>query len=198
MVKLSRDPKGLRAVHRTETRAILLGAALEEIEEHGLLGAKMGDIALRAGVSRATLYAHYPQKENFLEDLQLRAHTRAGELLAERAPEGDLVVLAHEVVDVAFDVTMDERPRVRREYYSWLVREPRDFDLLADPLVGLLARAVEDAQKRGDISKRRKARDLTRLLATALFGFIAVANRPESECRRDAHDTIEMLIDSQR
>lgn len=49
---------------RIDQRARILGAIQDAIFEHGYLNAKIGDIASRAGVSRATFYELFESKED--------------------------------------------------------------------------------------------------------------------------------------
>ena len=41
----------------------ILDAALEVFAEHGMAAARLEDIAKRAGVSKATIYLYFPNKE---------------------------------------------------------------------------------------------------------------------------------------
>jgi AcrR family transcriptional regulator len=55
-------------------RGTLLNAALRLFAEHGFAGASMRDIAGAVGVQAATIYAHYPSKEQLLAELIRIAH----------------------------------------------------------------------------------------------------------------------------
>jgi TetR/AcrR family transcriptional regulator of autoinduction and epiphytic fitness len=48
-------------------RQAMLDAGIAELAEHGLAGASMESIANRAGVSKRTLYKHFPSKDAVLE-----------------------------------------------------------------------------------------------------------------------------------
>ena len=47
----------------------ILKAALEVFGEHGLAGARLEDIAKRAGVSKGTIYLYFPNKEALFRDM---------------------------------------------------------------------------------------------------------------------------------
>ena len=194
----SDEPMTLRDIHLAETRSVILRAALDEIEDHGLLAARMGKIAKRAGVSRPTLYSHFPQKEDFLVEAERRSRVRARELLEGKKIDEGALPLVHALVDVIFDGARKSTPRVRRELYAWVIREPSELNFVSDPLYGPLAEELETAQKRGEIPKHRKPSELTRLLANTLFGFLALENRSEAKRRRDAHETLEMIVITER
>lgn len=56
------------------TRGRILHAALALFAETGFNGTSIRDIARRVGINSATLYAHYPSKEQVLADLVLIGH----------------------------------------------------------------------------------------------------------------------------
>jgi AcrR family transcriptional regulator len=92
---------------RADQRTRLLAALVEVVAEEGYLGAKIGDIAGRAGVSRATFYEMFASKEAcFLEAHREHAatlleHARRAVLTPDengplRAASGVLVAVAQE------------------------------------------------------------------------------------------------------
>lgn len=67
----------------------ILAAAFEVFAEQGLAGARVDDIAARAGVSKGTLYLYFPGKDElFREALRARVR-RTLEGLASAAPPGE-------------------------------------------------------------------------------------------------------------
>lgn len=66
---------------RRQTRDLVLDAALRLFTEHGYLGVRVEDIAKEAGVSRATFYKHFTEREQVLAELFERL------LGAEAGPE---------------------------------------------------------------------------------------------------------------
>jgi AcrR family transcriptional regulator len=63
----------------------ILDAAVEELAHDP--DASMGAIARRAGVVRATLYAHFPARETLIDAVTDRAIAHAGEAIAAAAPD---------------------------------------------------------------------------------------------------------------
>src|ERR1043165_8587153 len=47
----------------------ILAAALEVFGEHGLAGARLEDIAKRAGLSKGTIYLYFPNKEDLFREV---------------------------------------------------------------------------------------------------------------------------------
>ncbi len=76
------EPRRLNAVAVTlpegatpaGTRGRILLAALRLFAEYGFYGTSIRDLATETGINSATLYAHYPSKEQVLADLVLIGH----------------------------------------------------------------------------------------------------------------------------
>lgn len=76
---------------KTEARReAILDAALEEFAAKGYAGARMEDIARRAGVAKGTLYLHFGDKEGLFNGLAESAfapmHALAKEILDDKTP----------------------------------------------------------------------------------------------------------------
>jgi AcrR family transcriptional regulator len=138
-----------------ETRARLLRAAVEVLDEGGYAAASVVAIAARAGVATGTLYRHFPSKADlFVElfrsigDAELTAMTEAAAEMRSAAEELDAVIetfagralsrprlswaLVYEPLDPPVDA---ERVRYRRAYarrMAQFVRERVDAGDLPD------------------------------------------------------------------
>ena len=81
--KRRRDPEG-----RPQQ---ILEAAFVEFGERGLAGARLDDIAKRAGVAKGTIYLYFPNKEALFREMvqttKIAALEEAESRLAERANE---------------------------------------------------------------------------------------------------------------
>lgn len=189
------SPLPTRERQRQETRSLILQVALAEIAEAGLAGTRIEHVARKAGVSRPTIYAHFPRKEDFLFALQAR--TEAVALAALRERLGDAATaseLMHRLVDAIFDLIEDGDPVLRRESFALIVREPQEMDWLGNALSGFLAERLASAQAGGELAPRPAAPDLTRILMTAIFGFLVAESEPLATRRRDAHQMLDLLI----
>jgi AcrR family transcriptional regulator len=78
------DAVSLRERQRARTRAEILDAVVAVVAGDAVSGPVIDEIAARAGVSRATLYAHYP---GGIDELVSAAYTRAGEEFLRRVAE---------------------------------------------------------------------------------------------------------------
>jgi AcrR family transcriptional regulator len=188
-------PLPTRERQRLETRSLILEVALAEIAEAGLAGARIEHIARKAGVTRPTIYAHFPRKEDFL--LALQAQTEKVTLRAlEARLEGAVSVadLLRRMVDAIFELLGAGHPVLRREVFALILREPQEADWIGNGLFGFVSERIAEAQARGEIASEPPAPDLTRILMTAIFGFFVVENEPAAARRRGAQQLVELLI----
>ncbi|MGW3949541.1 TetR/AcrR family transcriptional regulator [Streptomyces sp. NPDC004752] len=77
--------KNLRAEQKRLTHLRLLDAAVEVFAEKSFLEARMEDIAQAAGVTRATVYAHFPGKADILDALVARVYALMEEAYTDLA-----------------------------------------------------------------------------------------------------------------
>ena len=63
----AKDPKWRRLPEERPQQ--ILAAAFEEFGEHGLAGARLDDIARRAGVAKGTIYLYFPNKEVLFKEM---------------------------------------------------------------------------------------------------------------------------------
>src|SRR6266496_6868197 len=130
------------------TAAAILDAAARALSEHGS-SASMADVAAAAGVSRATLYRYYPDREALLDALAshalAEAAARLGDASLERAP-----------VEEAIERIVRAQTAVGARY-AVLVREQVEADpgeierLVAAPMRAVFARGIESGILRQDL-----------------------------------------------
>lgn len=187
-------PLPTRERQRQDTRNLILEAALAEVAERGLGRARIGEIARMAGVTRPTIYAHFPRKEDFLEALQARTEERALVALRRQLEheEGGSGLL-HRLTNAIFDLVEDTQPVLRREVFAFMVREPQGTEWVGKALFQYLTECFEGARERGEISAELPAIEFTRIVMTALFGFLVVESASSEERRRNAHRMIDLL-----
>src|SRR5262245_57258562 len=131
------------------TAAAIIDAAAHVFAERGS-ATSMGEVAVAAGVSRATLYRYYPSREALLESLAVHALTDAGARLADAGLDRAPVVEAIERIARALIAVGDR--------YAILVREQVKTDeeeterLLGAPIRAVFARGVETGELRDDLT----------------------------------------------
>src|SRR5829696_6032461 len=62
-------PRRRRAASPEARRAAILAAALEEFTARGYEGARLDDVAQRAGVAKGTIYLYFADKETLFQEL---------------------------------------------------------------------------------------------------------------------------------
>src|SRR5438876_10549930 len=130
------------------TAAAILDAAAHALSAHGS-STNMADVAAAAGVSRATLYRYYPDREALLDALASNALADAAARLADAGLERAPVEQAIERIVRALTGVGDR--------YAVLVREQVEGDpgeierLVAAPMRAVFARGLESGLLRQDI-----------------------------------------------
>lgn len=152
-----------------DSRDLILAAAEAVVSERGVEAASLADIAKAAGVSRGTLYYHYPSKDSLVLDIAERHMAaltdRIFELARSEGPGGltlMLEALVREIladdtrsathvhlVQCAFEGNEAVRERMASSYRGWIdmvVEELARLGLAAkkDEEVGSLVVAVLD------------------------------------------------------
>lgn len=73
-------------------------------------------------------------------------------------------------------------------------REPRPEQWMGNDLFSYLSECIGEAQERGEISRRATPDEMTRIVMTALFGFIVIEGNASQTRRDDAHKMLDLLI----
>ena len=139
---MSKDARNAR------TAAAILDAAAQAFAEHGR-SANMAEFAAAAGVSRATLYRYYPDREALLEALAAHALAEAAARLADAGLERARVDEAIERIVRALAAVGDRYAVLMGEIKA----EPDEIErLIAAPMRAVFARGLESGALRQDFS----------------------------------------------
>ena len=187
-------PIPIRQRQRQQTRNIILEVALAEIAELGLAGIRIEQIARKSGVTRPTVYAHFPAREDFLRELQTRTENNALGVLRRRLDQNAGCALLHNLADALFDILAETNRNLRRESFALMLREPRPEQWMGNQLFVYLSARISEAQDQGNISRRSTPDEMTRIVMTALFGFIVIEGNASQSRRQDAHKMLDFLI----
>ncbi len=152
------------ALQQRVATAILEAAArvLASDGEH----ASMNDVAIAAGVARATVYRYFPSRQALLDELAQLAVGDAGARLASAriddvAVEEGVTRAVRALIDVGDYFIVLARERVRPE--------PEQFEqMLATPLRRLLERGQSTGDIRGDIPSSWLTESLVGLVGSIL------------------------------
>jgi TetR/AcrR family transcriptional repressor of mexCD-oprJ operon len=173
------------------TAAAILDAAAHVLSEHGSR-ANLADVAAAAGISRATLYRYYPDREALLAALASAALADAAVRLADAGLERAPVEEAIERI-VRAVIAVGDR-------YSVIVHELVKFDpaeaerLLGAPMRAVFARGIESGLFRQDIS----ADVLLELFGGALRAAVKLVERRQLGLEEASAATASVFLDGAR
>src|SRR6185436_7305089 len=182
-----RDRKGDR------TRERIFQAALGEFRAHGFENASIGQIALRAGTSRASFYFYYPSKDAVLLDLQWRVEM---ELLASTREASGLPAFFAALVDALCEADTGLcAGGLLRIMLGVYIRQPAGLDLADQPfpLMIEVARRFTAARER-ELRPGLEPTQATDLFLSALFGLVAGWPGPVVDRRPDLLQLFELFL----
>jgi TetR/AcrR family transcriptional regulator len=113
------------------TRRTLLDAAAAVFAEHGFAGARVDEIADRAGVNKRMIYAYYGDKEGLYRDV-LSSRLALPEAAKDVAAAADPRRALEEVVRWYFQLLSRDRAFARLLAWAMLSDGPRGRDILLD------------------------------------------------------------------
>lgn len=177
-VLAGRDRKGDR------TRERLFQAAIEEFRATGFEAASVGQIAQRAGTSRASFYFYFPSKDSVLLDLQGRVERDLVEATRETAELREFLTALVDALGQA-DVEICAGGLLRTMLGVY-IRRPAEIDLADQPfpLMMEVGRRFAAARER-ELRPGLEPAQATDLFLSALFGLVAGSAGPVAERRSD-------------
>lgn len=148
---------GRSADRRQQTKDLVLDTALRLFNEHGYLGVRVEDIAKESGVSRATFYKHFAEREQVLAELfqRLLGGADAGlpTSVVEPTTTGSVEQQVTDVVEAAVE-RMLEQEMLAKFVYSLPVRHSallRPGVRTAPPVFERVAHLIEQGVARGEV-----------------------------------------------
>ncbi|NUT03077.1 MAG: TetR/AcrR family transcriptional regulator [Hamadaea sp.] len=151
---------------RDRTAAAIVASAAEVLAERG--GANMNEIAVAAGVSRATLYRYFPTREALLSTMA----TKSIEELASRIADADLrgIPVPHALARMVrgFLAVGGKYIAVTAGGYERTDSHPDVDTLLTEPVRELFRRGIADGSLRTDLAPEVLTDLLSGLIKAAL------------------------------
>lgn len=182
-----RDRKGER------TRAQLFAASLAEFRRVGFEAASIGQIAARAGTSRANFYVYYPCKEAVLLDLQWQMELGMVERIRPcRGLREVLAALMEALIEAEIRL---EQSDLLKDMLGVYVRCPAGLDLMAQPfpLRTELTRRFADAAP-GELRAGLDAAQASDLFLCSLFGLLLGLRGPLASRRAEAQQLANLFL----
>lgn len=160
------------------TRSAIVEAALDEFAAKGFAGARLDDVARRAGVAKGTIYVHFRDKESLFEEL-VRASLGPIVAAAEEMPDADmpLRLFATQFIETFAREVLGTR---RRDVLRLIITEGQRFPELAHIYYRLVVKRallllrarVRRAIERGEVTSDALERFPQLLVAPALMALI--------------------------
>lgn len=190
-----------KIVDREERRRTLAGAAAEVFTEKGFAGARIADVAERAGVGKGTVYEYFRSKEELFfavfEGMTVELSARLDAELDRDAPALDRLaaivraMVSQAVADVElYGLTFEFWSGCANETFGGRLRE--DFAALYREFRGHVAAIVRQGQAAGEI---RTEVDPEGLAASVVGAIDALGLQHWVERRVDAEAAAETLLE---
>ncbi len=161
----------------TETYNKILSSANRLYVQQGYTATSMRQVAETAGIGKATIYHHFPNKQSIVMALLQRNLTRMEEALqsvrAETEPRHRIQVAAEASVNFLFE-SADIMQIVRREVPGGRDQMQSSFSRFFQEYMTLLADAIRRGIKQG-IFRPVNPVDTARVLMTMIQGTFAMA-----------------------
>jgi AcrR family transcriptional regulator len=172
------EKRPARAQRTAARRVAILEAALDEFSARGFAGARLDDVAQRAGVAKGTIYLHFNDKEALFQEL---VRTMLGPLISglEQLRASDLPIRT--VLERFADLFVREIYGTRRRDVARLViTEGTRFPELAEFYysevvargISAMRAMIERAVARGEISHAALARFPQLVVAPGLVAIL--------------------------
>ena len=151
-----------RARRKAERPSEILDAAFEEFTLHGYAATRLDDVAVRAGVTKGTIYVYFTSKEQVFEAL-VRERAKAQQiLLAPFFEEHGEPTIESIRADLLFLFRACANDRTTQELLRLLISEAVRFPALVDEYFesvfdGVLAKLQERMKEAGELGVIRKA-----------------------------------------
>ena len=188
------NPMGLRERQRQQRERAILDAAFVLIAEEGYEAMTMDGLALRVGISKPTLYNHFPSKDDItvrtLIELNERTFNAIHAIDNTLPPAERLERVMRWMVNNRFSPTPSALLRARTLLKP--AKSHPDYQRAAGRKIDAIADIVEAAQQMGDIDASMPPR----LLAQMMFTVVCAPEYDDLIARGDANpkDIEETLV----
>jgi TetR/AcrR family transcriptional regulator len=163
------------------SRAKILDAARAEFVTHGLTGARVDQIAERAGVNKNLIYHYFKSKEELylriLEDIYSELRERQRDLEVRDLPpvEGMRTLVAHTFDHFVETPDLIRLMSIENIHYAHYLKQSKVVKSLYIPLLKTLQSLLERGQKEGSFRTNVDAVDL--YLSISALAYFYLSNR---------------------
>jgi len=167
-----------RALSPEARRAAILDAALEEFSARGYEGARLDDVAQRAGIAKGTIYLYFADKEALFQDL---VRSMVNPILGMLEQKREIDLPARALVELLIETFVREIYGTRRkDIIRLILSEGSRFPAIAEfyhrevisRILGFVRPKLARAVKRGELPDDTFVRFPQLLVAPGLVGII--------------------------
>jgi AcrR family transcriptional regulator len=161
-----------REQRRQARERVILQAAQELMEEHGYDAMTMDDLAARAGITKPTLYQHFPSKEEIAVRAIVHRMRCAREFLAEQDPALRAITRLEQflrrMVEAKFQPNHLPIGPATRMALTPILRANTDYQVEFDLLVTAVSDAIEQAKAEGTFRRHLPTRVAVQMMFSVL------------------------------
>jgi TetR/AcrR family hemagglutinin/protease transcriptional regulator len=190
----------LKPDHR---RALLSVEGVRIFARRGIGRASHAEIAELGGVSVATVFKYFPTREDLVEDI-LRFiggyHIDLFNNVLEASDHSETLPIIYDYVQ-ALQNTAEDEPEYVKVWLEWAMSTRKEtwsiYCELNDVLLSSLARQIEKAVKRGELTKSIPVKDRARVLMSSVRDLLSQNYLPEGKPRgfnSIAHRTVKYSL----
>jgi len=171
-------PRRRRVANAQERRAEILAAALDEFTARGFEGARLDDVAKRAGVAKGTIYLYFADKETLFQEL---VRSMVHPLLGTLERMGGIDIPARVLVEGLLNTFVREVLGTRRrDIVRLILTEGARFPTIAEfyhrevisRVLGIVRPLLTRAYERGELPSDALARFPQLIVAPALVAIM--------------------------
>lgn len=151
------------------SRQAVLAATYKLLSEAGIGGVSVDEVARLSGVSKTTIYRHWPSRSELLLDACSKLGTTRSKISDTGSFEGDVAALARHL---AHELSSSRWPAVLPSIIDAAERDPELAKLHAGLHAGLMApflAVAERAKKRGELPPGQRASEIAAAIVAPFF-----------------------------
>jgi AcrR family transcriptional regulator len=184
----------LREQQRSATRERIFDAAIAEFRRVGFERASISEIARTAGVSRPSIYAHFPSLDHVLFELGWRF---ALQIVRRLGPETTLAGVLDRLADAVIEVEISvDDALLFRELISIFSRRSSVpvFEVTEIPVLAELLKRFEDARVSGELRAGMPPEQAARLCLSGVLGHLVGVEATPQERRSDLRALFSLYL----
>jgi AcrR family transcriptional regulator len=170
--RLPRPTPKRREQRRQAREQMILDAAQELMEAHGYDAMTMDDLAARAGITKPTLYQHFPSKEGIAVLAIVRRMRCAREFIAEQDPSLPAITrlerFLRQMVEAKFKPGNLPIGPATRMALTPILRANPDYQTEFEVMVTAVSELIEQAKEEGSFRRHLPTRAAVQMMFSVL------------------------------